>query len=113
MGLAHSSPYHLVLDNFPAVRNRSQGGDPCTHGAKAFTPISRRYNRHEVGGGNLLMAVCLLRLLDKVPKGFVRITPARRTPVQEFRHVYPPLADFAFVNPWLRAFHPASQVALG
>jgi hypothetical protein len=53
-----------------------------------------------------------LPLLDEFPKGLVRVGSARRTPVQEFRHVHATLADFALVNPRLGAFHPAGQVPL-
>ena len=38
--LTQFSPSHLVLDEFsPSGAKRGQGGDPCTHGAKALTPF--------------------------------------------------------------------------
>lgn len=37
----HSAPAHLMADGIFRERTRGQGGDPGTHGAKAFTPGTR------------------------------------------------------------------------
>src|SRR5450432_3398818 len=69
-------------------------------------------NRNLSKGELRRIAGVSLPLLDELPKRLVRVATAGGTPVQEFRHVHPPLADLALVNPRLRAFHPARQIAL-